>query len=312
MSIAENRIRRLADGPASKATEYFSSQSKSFSYAARLFPADLAKEVTAVYAFCRFTDDLVDTRPSTSASQIEEDLVAWTELARSAHAGETTGIAVLDISMHSAGRRSIPFRYAEELIRGVAMDVEPRLYHTLDELWVYTHRVAGVVGQWLTQLFGISDPEILEAAAWMGHAMQLTNIVRDVGDDLRMGRIYLPRELMVAHGVEPGWLEEAAAGRTGITAEYADLLEEAMALADARYRAARSGVPALPREAQQAVVVAASVYRAIHGRVRRNHYDNLTRRAVVPKFEKRWRAAGALAALPVLRYRHRKAGRAQP
>lgn len=311
MTSSEVRIRDRVDELASETSGYFSTNSKSFSFAARLFPSEVSKDVTAVYAFCRFTDDLVDDRHGVPVAEIKADLAEWLRLARQAHAGNPTGLALLDGPMATARRLGIPFNYADDLVRGVGMDIEPRTYGTLEQLEVYTHRVAGVVGQWLTELFGVRDPDVLASAAQLGNAMQLTNILRDVGEDFRMGRIYLPLAYLDAHGVSREWLDDAASGRTLITTAYAELLERVMEIADRRYSVALAAVPALPSYAQRAVVVAAQIYRAIQAQIRRNGYDNLTRRAVVSGFGKKWRAVGALASLPVLRLRHRKRRRVE-
>jgi 15-cis-phytoene synthase len=109
--------------------------------------------------------------------------------------------------------------------------------------------------------------------------MQLTNIVRDVGDDLRGGRLYLPRELLARHGVSETQLKDALAGRRPVGPAYRALLEELMAAADADYQRAFLAIPALPHFFQRPVAVAARLYQGIHGAVRRNGYDNLRRRA---------------------------------
>ena len=176
----------------------------------------------------------------------------------------------------------IPFGLASELIEGVRMDVEPHGYPSMKDLRRYTWRVASVVGAWLTRAFGVRDPWVLERAHDLGHAMQLTNIVRDVGEDLAMGRIYLPADRMAFHGVTPESLlamKARAQGGGRMDRGYVALLEELMARADSAYAGAYEGMPLLPARFRRPVAVAAQVYRGIHERVRANGYDNLNRRA---------------------------------
>ena len=106
--------------------------------------------------------------------------------------------------MRDAG---VPFHYAEELVEGMRMDLDNTRYQTLADLRVYSYRVASVVGGWLTEQFGIQDPWVLERAYALGHAMQLTNILRDVGEDLGLGRLYLPENLLRRYGVDRARLE---------------------------------------------------------------------------------------------------------
>src|SRR5690606_1544019 len=124
-----------------------------------------------------------------------------------------------------------PLRYASELIEGMRMDVRGVRYATLGELSAYTYRVASVVGLWITTLFGIRDPWMLERAATLGHAMQLTNILRDVGEDLDAGRVYLPESWLRAHGLAVADLRHMRASGT-IDPRYARLVEALLRVAE--------------------------------------------------------------------------------
>ncbi len=289
-------VRASALGSPERWGGFFARNSRTFSFAARLFPETERRLVRGIYTFCRFTDDLVDGADpgKVPAAALYRRLDAWAEIARSAYRGATTGIPLADGVMGEMAARRIPFSLVADLIEGVRMDVEPRRFASMDELRIYTHRVASVVGIWLTRAFGVGDPWVLERAGDLGHAMQLTNIIRDVGEDLERGRIYLPGDRMELHGVTRTSLiglrdelkERTARGRsvrrshrTGRERRYARLLEEMMAAADASYAAARPGIPFLPRCFRRPVAVAAELYRGIHDRVRANDYDNLNLRA---------------------------------
>jgi phytoene synthase len=158
------------------------------------------------------------------------------------------------------------------------MDLDPPSYPTLAALEVYTYRVASVVGGWVTELFGLRDPALLSRAFSLGHAMQLTNILRDVGEDWRNDRLYLPEDVMARFGVTRD--DVARVASTGsVDDRWIALIEDLMETADRHYAAAFEAVPLLPSFYRRPVAVAARVYRGIHDEIRANEYDNGTRRA---------------------------------
>jgi phytoene synthase len=267
----------LSEGSARLA--YFGRHAKTFRFASRLFPKDALEKVAGVYAFCRFTDDLVDEAPDAEPKVLRVRLSAWLELAREAYETGQSHVPLLDDVLGSARRHGVPFTYAKELVEGVGMDISPRRYRTLEELRTYSHRVASVVGGWLTELFGIHDPWVLDRAFALGHAMQLTNILRDVGEDLRAGRLYIPEDLLESNGVDRNFLEAKSRSSSPMFPGYRRVLEELMASAEEDYRRAFQAIPLLPGFFQGPVAVAARVYEGIHDEIRRNGYDNLTRRA---------------------------------
>lgn len=285
--------------------DYFGAHSRSFRFASRFFPAEEAARVARVYAYCRITDDLVD-RPPRGWSP-DELLESWLDLSRRAHRGDPTGLPLLDRVMGEMSGEGVPFAYAAELAEGMRMDLRGERYTSVAELRRYTYRVASVVGLWLTRLFGVHDPVILERAERMGHAMQLTNIVRDVGEDWRHGRLYLPSDLLGKHGMEEADLARMCAGGP-ISPGYRDLMEELMEVAEADYRAGLEALPSLPAAFARPVAIAAHVYRGIHREVRRRGYDNLRRRAYTPPLAKGVFAAHALWELQ----RARRAIRTEP
>lgn len=265
-------------GPERAWPRYFAHHSKSFRFAAWLFPAEQRRSVSGIYAFCRFTDDLVDE----SDVSVEESRVrveAWRSLARAAYDGERTDIELLDVVMRRMADAGAPFHYVEDLLAGVAMDLEPINFETVEDLEVYTYRVAGVVGGWITEEFGLHDPDLLSRAYSLGHAMQLTNILRDVGEDWRRDRLYLPRRMLERYGVGVETVARVADGGAPVPAAYGDLIESMMLLADHHYERAFEAIPELPRYYARPVAVAARVYQGIHEAIRAHHYDNGLRRA---------------------------------
>ena len=272
------RREAMALGKAQGWEASFAHHARSFRFAARLFPPEPGRLVAGVYAFCRFTDDLVDQAPNPDPRVLDARIQVWMSLVRQAWLHQDTGIPLLDEVLGETARRGVPVLYAEELIRGVAMDLEPRDYPDLATLRGYSYRVASVVGLWLTELFGTRGPTVLRRAEALGHAMQLTNILRDVGEDWGRGRLYLPLDRMAAHGVTRDQIGEAVAGGP-FPAGWVPLMEELLAQAEADYDLAFEAIPALPVFFQRPVAVAARVYAGIHGEIRRNGHDTLTRRA---------------------------------
>jgi phytoene synthase len=258
---------------------YFGRHARSFRFASWLFPAFALDKVATVYAFCRFTDDLVDESVGTDPDVVANHLETWRSLAFQAYHGSPTGIAIVDAAMRDMRLGGVPFHYADDLIKGVAMDIRPQAYPTLEALREYSYRVASTVGGWLTELFGVHDPWVLDRAFALGHAMQLTNILRDVGEDLSSDRLYLPADRMAAHGVDRGLLVAKKNHGSPAFPGYRSLMEELMAKADEDYARAFEAIPSLPRFFQGPVAVAARVYQGIHDEIRWNDFDNLTLRA---------------------------------
>lgn len=271
--------------------EYLAQNSKSFRFASRFFPQRELSSVARVYAFCRVTDDLVD---KTEPSQAEDLLDEWMFLALAGYQGESTGIPFLDQTMGEMRSRQIPFTYAEELAEGMRMDLRGHQYASVSELRTYSYRVASVVGLWISELAGVRDQATLRHAAALGHAMQLTNILRDVGEDARHGRIYLPLNRLRTYSITHSSLVAAARGESPIPRGFPDLVEELLKLAERDYAFALAGVRDLPASFQRPVAVAAHLYRGIHGEIRRNGYDTLMRRAVTPTRTKALLAARAI------------------
>lgn len=273
---------------------YMAGHSRSFRFASLLLPRAERERTARIYAYCRITDDLVDQPPA--GCDPAELLDGWMDLSRRAYGGEASGIPLLDRVMGEMAGRGVPFRYAELLAEGMRMDLAGRRYPTLGELRGYTYRVASVVGLWLSRSWGVREPSLLERAARMGHAMQMTNILRDVGEDWRRGRLYLPLEALARHG-----LDEADVGRMArgapVCDRYRALVEELMRGAEADYAAGLEAVRCLPPPVGRPVAVAAHVYRGIHARLRRHGYDNLTRRAGTGPAAKLRHAVAALAEL---------------
>jgi phytoene synthase len=274
---------------------YMARNSRSFHFAAAFMRRAERERTARVYAWCRFIDDLADTTGNPTVAEAQLD--AWLERSQAAYDGRSSGVPLIDRVMREMAERGVPFAYALHLAHGVRSDLRFVAHRDLDELLRYAYRVAGVVGQWLSELHGVRDPWMLERAAALGQAMQLTNIVRDVGEDWDHGRLYIPRVLLERHGLSVSDIGALRQGLRPLDDDYRNLLEELMSVATREYVAAREAIPHLPAGFRRAVAVAAAVYEGIHDAVRRNGYDNLRRRAATTTARKVARAAGALWSL---------------
>ena len=274
---------------------YMARNSRSFHFAAAFMPRAERERIARVYAWCRFVDDLADATGDPIVAEARLD--TWLECSHAAYRGDSSGIPLIDQVMGEMADGGVPFTYAAQLALGVRSDLRFVPHRDLDELLVYAHRVAGVVGQWLSELHDVRDPWMLERAAALGQAMQLTNIVRDVGEDWDHGRLYIPCSLLQRHGLAATDIAALRQGLRPVDDDYRNLLEELMSVAMRGYGLAREAIPYLPTGFRRAIAVAAAVYEGIHDEVRRNGYDNLQRRAVTTTARKVVRAAGALWSL---------------
>jgi phytoene synthase len=247
--------------------------SKSFHAASLLLPSDVRSKACALYAFCRLSDDAVD------GPDARRDAVArLTQRLMLIYAGTPEAIPADRAFSAVARATQLPQALPEALLQGLAWDAEGRRFATLADLDDYAARVAGAVGAMMTVLMGVRDPYVLARACDLGVAMQYTNMARDVGEDARVGRLYLPLEWLAAEGVDPAAFLAAPAPDPAIRRLTRRLIERAEAL----YTRAVAGIPGLPAACWPSIHAARLVYREI-GRVIAAHgYDSVTRRAVVP------------------------------
>ena len=173
----------------------------SFYYSFMFLPPPRRRAITALYAFCREVDDVVDeaTDPGVASAK----LAWWREEVHAAFVG-TPQHPVAQALKPVVAAYALPEAHFQAVIDGMAMDLERNRYLDFAELEAYCHRVAGVVGLMSAEIFGYANPATREYAHDLGIAFQLTNIVRDVGEDARRGRIYLPQEDLARHGVTAG------------------------------------------------------------------------------------------------------------
>lgn len=272
--------------------------SKSFALAARLLPTAVAGDAVVLYAWCRRADDAIDLAPR--AEQPARLAGLHAEIA-TVYEGAPAGDAHTGALAEVVARRRIPRAYLDELVAGMAMDVAGVRYADWSVLLRYCYRVAGTVGLMMCHVMGVDDDEALAHAAHLGIAMQLTNVARDVREDWERGRLYLPDDLLAAHGAAD--LGHALGGALPASARAAVARATAAVVerADAYYRSGDAGLRHLSPRCAFAVRTARLVYSRIGERVRAQGCDPLAGRAVVSGGRKA--AAAARATLVLLSVR---------
>jgi phytoene synthase len=266
--------------------------SRSFHLATALMPAAQRRAMRALYAVCRLTDDLVDAAPASAPAAGR--LAVWRRalLAPAPPASDP----VLTAWARVRWRYRIPRRYVEQLLDGVGRDLCPQGCATFDDLAAYCYGVASTVGLMAMHIIGFAGPEALPYAVRLGVALQLTNILRDVGEDWRHGRVYLPREEMAAFGLDE---VDLAAGR--VDDRWRAFLRFQIERNRRLYAEAWPGIGLLHPSGRFAVAAAAGLYRAILDEIEANDYDVFTRRAHLGALAK-------LARLPGLWWQARRLG----
>ena len=260
--------------------------SKSFYTASWLLPNRVRQPAYALYGFCRLADDAVDELDdSHSAAASDARLAAVAHLLdrldkayRGMPEPHPVDRAFADVIQDFAIPRTIP----EALIEGLLWDAEGRDYQNLPALLDYAARVASTVGVMMTLLMQRRDPETLARACDLGIAMQLTNIARDVGEDARAGRLYLPQDWLIEVGIDPDkWLAAPE-----LTPEIKSVVGRLLQVADEYYDRAQSGIAALPLDCRPAIAAAGMIYAEIGRTLEGLGLDSLRHRAVVSKHRK--------------------------
>lgn len=247
------------------------SHGRTFYFASQLLAPAERRAVHAAYAFCRVADDFVDRADGLGVDAVHTALDDWDRQIEQPRDPIAIAFAA------ARYRYDIPAAPAHDLIAGVRMDLAPRTYDSWDALRGYCYGVAGTVGLIAAPIMGCRTPEALPSAVDLGIAMQLTNILRDVAEDARMGRIYLPLNELEAFGCDPASL---LAGQP--TGDFAGLLGFQIGRARALYASARRGIPALSRAGQITTLASSHLYGKILARIEEQGYDVFGQRAVIP------------------------------
>jgi 15-cis-phytoene synthase len=265
---------------------------KTFYFASHVLPAEKRKAAFALYAFCRFTDEMADSPEAVAdRSHAARQLSAWRDRLDVVYSRVGLQDPKLRALQSTVMRYRIPKQYFADLIRGVEMDLTTSRFRTYAELDEYSYCVASTVGLMMTRVFSPDhEEEAFIHAIELGKAMQLTNILRDVGEDYGRGRIYLPQQDMQAFGVS-----EADLGMSLPGGNFARLMKFEIERARELYDWAEVGIPLLPDDGSRLCVkLMGRTYSRILDAIEKNNYDSLSRRAYVPPFKKLQIAFGAI------------------
>ncbi len=273
-------------GPFDAARAICKRHARTFYFASVFLPRAKREAAYAVYAFCRLLDDAADTGG---------DLFVFDKALDAAYAGSAAEVGneqerlALIAFGETVRRYDIPKRYFDDLAAGCRMDLTVNRYATWDELRVYCYHVAGVVGLIMCRVFGLADPAAERQAVVMGEAMQLTNILRDVGEDRSLGRIYLPGEDLARFGYGEAEL------MAGVVNEpFRQLMRFEVERARSLYRDGAAGLAALADDGSRFTASAMGViYAGILGAIERQGYDVFARRARLSTTQKLLRLPAA-------------------
>ncbi|HEV2472989.1 MAG TPA: phytoene/squalene synthase family protein, partial [Chthonomonadales bacterium] len=252
-------------------------EAKNFYYAFRVLPQHKSDAMCAVYAFMRKADDISDDE-SMPVEQRREAMQEWVESWRAARTSGVTDDPVFFALNDTQKRFAIPDGLLEELVQGTTMDLDPRAEGAVQtcadfaELYRYCYLVASVVGLVCIRIFGYTDKRAEKLSEETGIAFQLTNILRDVKEDVERGRVYLPLDMMAAHGVSVERVKELAAG-AAMTDDDRAVLDELAAKAEEYYGSANELMPLIDADSRAALWVLAMIYYDLLARIRAKRCD---------------------------------------
>ncbi|MGE6755257.1 phytoene/squalene synthase family protein [Rossellomorea sp. NPDC071047] len=249
--------------------------SKTFYRAFSLLPKDQKKAVWAVYAFCRRVDDIVDegTKPTEDLQQFEMEFESF--LTGYYNEEELMWVALDDVFAHF----NMDIGAFRDMIKGQRMDLNGRIYVTMDDVLDYSYHVASTVGLMLLPILAPGkEHQLREDGIYLGYAMQLTNILRDIGEDLERGRLYIPQDLLVKYEYTVAELMDHRNN-----AAFQSIWEEMARIAEDYYEKAFRTMNLYPMYSRTPVKGAALLYRAILGEVRSNHYNVFSKKHFVSK-----------------------------
>lgn len=254
----------------------------SFYYSFRFLEPRRRQAITALYAFCREVDDAVDECADPGVAAMK--LAWWRSEVTELYAGRPTHPVTRALA-GALPRFNLPAEQLQEIIDGMEMDLHQSRYPDFKALHLYCYRVASVVGLLAAEIFGYTDRQTQKYAHDLGLAFQLTNIIRDVGEDARRGRIYLPQDELSRFGVLEGDILQSR-----YSDGFRDLMELQVARARETYDRALAELPAADRKAQRPGLVMAAIYRTLLEEVVKDGCRVLTHRTSLPPARKLWLA----------------------
>lgn len=247
---------------------------KSFYFCGHFLPFRKRIAMFAIYALCRTLDDIVDESPREEKASTRRALAEWQEKIELLYSNESAKEPILVAMRAVLSCYPVDKKHFLDLIAGVEMDLNEQSYETFAELRLYCYRVASTVGLMGSEVFGYSSNDALPKAEALGIAMQLTNILRDVGEDFEIGRIYLPKEDLRKFEYKETDLRDKC-----INENFIELMKFQINRAKKFYEEADEGIKMLEPDSRLTVLAASRLYGAILDQIERNCYDVFTRRA---------------------------------
>lgn len=260
---------------------------KTFYLATRFLPYPKQRSIFAIYALCRYLDNLVDEaedlirNQTVEAGRIERSMTDFSRKLVDTYQGILQDDPILFAFSDVLRKYHISIQLPLELIDGVMTDLTKSRYETFEELYNYSYKVAAVVGLMTSEVFGYRDPDALDYAVDLGIAMQLTNILRDVGEDLSRDRIYLPQADLMEFKVQENDLM-----KRNLTPNMIELLQFQIQRAKSYYERADIGIPMLSKDSRLPVYLARENYSRILDKIEENGYQVFNRRAYLSTSEK--------------------------
>lgn len=270
---------------------------KTFYMATRFLPNEKQRGIFAIYALCRYIDDLVDeaedlvSKKGLDYDGIHERLDTWKQKLQDTYEGKRHDNPILMAFSDVLRSYSIPIELPFELMEGVCMDLYKKRYATFDEVYEYSYKVASIVGLMTSEIFGYHSDEALDYAVDLGIAMQLTNILRDIGEDLGKDRIYLPKEDLDRFGVTEGDLFKHRK-----TDAFCELMRFQIERTRSYYERSDKGIPLLKEDSRLPVYLARHNYSRILDKIEANKFNVFEHRAYLNATEK-------ISILPRILYR---------
>lgn len=274
---------------------------KTFYLATRFLPNEKQRGIFAIYGICRYLDNLVDDAEDLVLSkqisilEVDEKLQEWKSCLEDVFAGKSCNDPILTAFAEVLNRYNISIELPLLLMEGVRQDLTKDRYNNFDELYDYSYKVASVVGLMTSEVFGYSQPEALEHAVDLGIAMQLTNILRDVGEDIGRGRIYLPQDELALFNLT----EDDILNRR-ISEDFVKFMKFQIKRARKYYESADKGITMLNKDSRLPVYLARYNYSRILDKIEENDYNVFDQRAFLNSTEK-------LSILPRILYQIRSA-----
>ena len=261
--------------------------SKTFYWGSVFLPRSKRQAVWAVYALCRIVDDIVDEEmnPDTprvghliGSSTPKQELDYWRQSLERVYQRGGAGDNLIQRAWSDVLERyPVPFAPVLDLLDGVEMDLTINRYQSFEDLYLYCYRVAGTVGLLTSPIFGYKEEVALQHAVDLGVALQLTNILRDIGEDARRNRIYLPQDEMQRFGYTESDLMNGV-----VNDAFCELLRFQMERANNYYLRSQPGISLLSPDSRLAIRLSGTLYKGILDRISLNNYNVFTKRASVP------------------------------